>query len=139
MTNASVTWAEGMPLVARGDSGHAIVIDTKVEDGGFGLGSSPMEVLLMGVVGCTALDVISILKKKRQPVSGLRVLATGERASEHPKSYTKIHLEYIATGEVDPQALARAIQLSEEKYCPAIATVRGSTQVTSSYRVEVPG
>jgi len=139
MTNANITWVEGMQFIARGDSGHAIVIDTKAEDGGFGSGPGPMEVLLMGVLGCTSMDVISILKKKRQPVTGLKVLATGERRSEHPKCYTKIHLEYVATGEVDPEALARAIQLSEEKYCSAIATVRGVTQITSSYRVEAAG
>ena len=139
MTNANITWVEGMQFIARGDSGHAIVIDTKAEDGGFGSGPGPMEVLLMVVLGCTAMDVISILKKKRQPVTGLKVLATGERRSEHPKCYTKIHLEYVATGEVDPEALARAIQLSEEKYCSAIATVRGVTQITSSYRVEAAG
>ena len=139
MTNANITWVEGMQFIARGDSGHAIVIDAKAEDGGFGSGPGPMEVLLMGVLGCTSMDVISILKKKRQPVTGLKVLATGERRSEHPKCYTKIHLEYVATGEVDPEALARAIQLSEEKYCSAIATVRGVTQITSSYRVEAAG
>ena len=98
-----------------------------------------MEVLLMGILGCTAMDVISVLKKKRQTVHGLKVFATGERAPEQPKYYTKIHLEYVAYGEVDPVALARSIQLSEEKYCSAIATVRGSAQFTSSYRVEKAG
>jgi putative redox protein len=139
MTNANITWIEGMQFVARSDSGHAIVIDSKADDGGFGSGPGPMEVLLMGLLGCTAMDVISILKKKRQPVTGLKVLATGERASEHPKRYTKIHLEYVATGEVDPAALARAIELSEEKYCSAIATLRGAPEITNSYRVEGPG
>lgn len=90
----------------------------------------------MGVLGCTAMDVISILKKKRQPVEGFKIFATGERATEHPKAYTAIHLEYVAYGEVDPEALTRAVQLSEEKYCGALATVRGVAKITNSTRVE---
>jgi putative redox protein len=127
-----------MQFVARGDSGHAIVLDSNAE-GGFDSGARPMEVLLMGVLGCTAMDVISILKKKRQAVDGLKVFATTERAEEHPKRFTKIHLEYVAYGAVDPEALARAVQLSEEKYCSAIATLRGSVTLSSSQRVESSG
>ncbi len=136
MTTANITWVEGMQFVASGDSGHAIVIDSSADVGGHDSAARPMEVLLMGLLGCTAMDVISILKKKRQPVQGFRVFATGERAPEHPKKYTKIHLEYVAYGDVDPKALARAVELSETTYCGAIATVRGVAEVTSSYRVE---
>jgi putative redox protein len=125
-----------MQFVARAGTGHAIVMDATVENGGFGSASGPMEVLLMGVLGCTAMDVISILKKKRQPVEGFKIFASGERAAEHPKAYTAIHLEYVAYGEVSPDALARAVQLSEEKYCGAMATVRGVAKITSSSRVE---
>jgi putative redox protein len=139
MTDANITWIEDMQFVAQGDSGHPIVMDASEEIGGHGAGARPMEVLLMGILGCTAMDVISVLKKKRQTVHGLKVFATGERAPEQPKYFTKIHLEYVAYGEVDPVALARSIQLSEEKYCSAIATVRGSAQFTSSYRVEKAG
>ncbi len=136
MTNAAITWLEDMQFVASGDSGHAIVMDATEENGGHDTGARPMEILLMGVLGCTAMDVISILKKKRQKVQGLKVFAAGDRAADHPKYYTKIHLEYVAYGEVDAEALARAVQLSEEKYCSAIATVRGKTEITSSSRVE---
>ncbi len=136
MTNAHITWVEDMQFVAEGDSGHPITMDASAEAGGYGSGARPMEVLLMGLLGCTAMDVISILQKKRQNVVGLQVFATGERAAEHPKYYTKIHLEYVAKGDVQAEALARAIQLSEEKYCSAIATVRGKAEITSSYRVE---
>src|SRR5512136_1272597 len=144
MPNAQLTWVEEMQFVARADSGHTIVMDAAESNGGFGSASSPMEVLLMGLMGCTAMDVISILKKKRQPVEGFKIFATGERAAEHPKAYTAIHLEYVAYGEVAPEALARAVQLSEEKYCAAMATVRGVAKITSSSRVEpavlsVPG
>jgi putative redox protein len=95
-----------------------------------------MELLLMGLMGCTAMDVVSVLKKKRQPLKQFRIFASAERAAEHPRYYTKIHLEYVAYGEVDLAALERAVQLSQEKYCSAIATVRGKTEVTSSFRVE---
>jgi putative redox protein len=93
-------------------------------------------VLLMAVLGCTAMDVISILKKKRQPVEGLKIFATTERAEEHPKRYEKIRLEYVAYGAVDPAALARAVQLSEEKYCAAMGTLRTPVELSSSSRVE---
>ena len=136
MTNAHITWVQDMQFVGMGDTGHAIVMDAAKEGGGYGSASSPMEVLLMGLLGCTAMDVISILKKKRQPVQGFKLFATGERAAEHPRKYTKIHVEYVAYGDVDPKALARAIELSETTYCGAIATVRGVAEVTSSYRVE---
>ncbi len=136
MTNANITWVEDMQFIAAGDSGHAIVMDSAAEVGGHDSAARPMEVLLMGLLGCTAMDVISILKKKRQPVQGFKIFASGERAAEHPKKYTKIHLEYVAYGDVDPKALARAVELSETTYCGAIATVRGVAEVTSSYRVE---
>ncbi len=136
MTNANITWVEDMQFVAASDSGHAIVMDSNAENGGHDSAARPMEVLLMGLLGCTAMDVISVLKKKRQPVQGFKIFATGERSTEHPKKYTKIHLEYVAYGDVDPKALARAVELSETTYCGAIATVRGVAEVTSSYRVE---
>ena len=136
MPKAELTWVEDMQFVAAGDSGHAVVLDAGEDSGGHDSGVRPMELVLLGVMGCTAMDVISILKKKRQPVAKLKILATAERAAEHPRYFTKIHLEYVAYGAVEPEALARSIQLSEEKYCSAIATVNGKAQVTSSYRVE---
>lgn len=136
MTAANITWVEDMQFVAQGDSGHAIVMDSSEEVGGHNTGARPMEVLLMGILGCTAMDVISILKKKRQPITGLKIFATGDRNSEHPKYYTRIHLEYVAYGNVDLEALERSVQLSEEKYCSALATVRGKAEITRSCRVE---
>jgi len=136
MTKATLTWIEDMQVVAQADSGHAIIMDAAEEHGGQDKGSRPMEVVLMGLLGCTGMDVISLLQKKRQPVQGLKIFATGERSAEHPKRFVKIHLEYVAYGDVAVEALARSIQLSEEKYCSAIATVRGTVELTSSYRVE---
>ncbi len=135
MTSASITWVEGMQFVSRGESGHAVVLDSSAE-GGFDSGARPMEMLLMGILGCTAMDVISVLKKKRQPIEGFKVFATTERAEEHPKRFTKIHLEYVVCGDVDPAALTRAVQLSEEKYCSALGTIRGAVELSSSHRVE---
>lgn len=80
---------------------------------------TPMDYLLAGVAGCTAVDIVSTLRKMRQPLQGLRVEATGLRAAEHPKVYTHVTLTYVVTGPVDPDALARAIRLSKEKYCSA--------------------
>jgi putative redox protein len=136
MTNANVTWVEDMLFVAQGDSGHAVVMDAGESGGGHDLGSRPMEVLLMGLLGCTSMDVVSILKKKRQPVQGLKVFASGERNQDYPMYYTAIHLEFVVYGDVDETALARAIELSETKYCGASATLRGVAQITTSYRVE---
>jgi len=136
MAKASIAWVEGMQFVTTSGTGHAVVVDASVEGGGFNSGPRPMEMLLMGLLGCTAMDVISILRKKRQPVQDLKVFATGEQADSHPHYFTKIHLEYVAYGEVDESALARAIQLSEENYCSAAATLKGRTEITSSYRVE---
>ncbi len=135
MTTANITWVEDMQFVAKGDTGHAIVMDASEDVGGHDTGARPMEVLLMGVLGCTAMDVISILKKKRQAITGLKISATGDRNAEHPKYYTKIHLEYVAYGDVDVEALERSAQLSEDKYCSAIATVRGKAEITRSCRV----
>jgi len=136
MTTANITWIEDMQFVGQGETGHAIVMDSSEEVGGHNTGARPMEVLLMGVLGCTAMDVMSILKKKRQPIKGLKIFATGDRAAEHPKYYTKIHLEYVAYGDVELEALERSAQLSEDKYCSAIATVRGKAEITRSCRVE---
>jgi putative redox protein len=136
MATASISWVEGLQFVAESGSGHGIIVDATVENGGHDRGPRPMELLLMGLLGCTAMDVISILKKKRQPVRDLKIFATSEQATETPRYFTKIHLEYVAYGDVQEQALARAIQLSEESYCSAAATLRGKAEITSSYRVE---
>ncbi len=136
MSTASVSWVDGMQFVAESGSGHAIVVDSSRENGGHDAGPRPMELLLMGLLGCTAMDVVSILKKKRQAVQDLRIFATAEQASETPHFFTKIHLEYVAYGDVTEEALARAIFLSEDRYCSASATLKGKTEITSSYRVE---
>lgn len=138
MTKANVDWITDLQFVGRGDTGHAVMMDSMPEGAGPGTASTPMELLLMGLLGCTAMDVIGILKKKRQPVEGFKVFADGERNEENPKYYKAIHLEFVVYGQVDPAAVARAIELSEEKYCGASATLRGVAKITHSFRVE-PG
>jgi putative redox protein len=114
---AQLNWTDGLQFIARAGRGPAVVIDTP--EGGSG--ASPMAIVLIGAAGCTAVDVVSILKKKRVNMNGFQVNITGERADQDPKRYTKIHIEYIVQGkDIKPNAVKHAIQLSEEKYCSAI-------------------
>jgi putative redox protein len=124
-------------LVGEAD-GPALVVDHALPDEEREeTGPQPMQLLLIGLCGCTGMDVISIMKKKRQPFTGLHVQATAERAEEHPKVYTKIHLEFIVTGEdVDAQAVERSIELSQTKYCPASAMLGEVAEITTSFRIE---
>ena len=136
MTKAQVTWAgPGMRLIGETDSSPAIVIDSSGEFGTHS-GPSPMELVLIGLAGCTGMDVISIMEKKRQPMSNLQVIAEGERAETHPRVYTKIHLEFIAYGSgISSKALERAIELSEKRYCSVQAMLSKTAVITSSYRI----
>ncbi len=118
---ATVTWQKKMSFTGKAaGSGFTLPIDTMEEHGGENAGFRPMELVLLGLAGCTALDVISILEKKRQQVTGFEVRAHGERAETHPKVFTHVVVEYVVTGvNVDPAAVARAVELSETKYCSA--------------------
>ena len=136
MGTAELAWKGGMKFEALGASGHPVAMDATPDVGGEDSAARPMEVLLFGVMGCTAMDVVSILKKKREPLKDFKINATFERSPEHPKKYTRIHLEYVAYGDVDIRSLERAVELSETTYCGAMATVRGVAEVTSSCRVE---
>jgi putative redox protein len=130
---AKVTWVEEKRFVGRASSGHGIVVDGSDEK----LGSSPMELVLMGTVGCTAYDVISILQKMRQQVTGLEVEAVGQRADEPPRVYTSIDLVYTVRGqEISPRAVERAILLSKEKYCSASIMLSKTAEISTRYRIE---
>lgn len=136
---AEVSWiGPGLRLVGEGGHGPAIVIDHVLEgeertEGG----PRPVELMLLSLAGCTAMDVISIMKKKRQEFSDFKVNVSGERSEEHPKVYTKVHLEFVVTGkDVDPKAVERSIELSQTKYCPASAMLQESVEITTSYRIE---
>ena len=122
---AAVVWQGGMKFQGSADSGHTITLDAAPEVGGQDHGLRPMELMALSLAGCTAMDVISILSKKRQQISGFEVQTLAKRASEHPKVFTELELRYIIRGKnIDPAAVQRAVTLSEEKYCPAQAMLR---------------
>lgn len=133
-----VDWiGPGLRLVSTASRGPAVVLDHVLPDENRNEnGFRPLDLLLAGLSGCTAMDVVSILQKKRQSFTGLRVNVTGERAAEHPKAYTQIHLEYVVTGdEVDAEAIERSIELSQTKYCSATAMLGNAVRITTSYRI----
>jgi putative redox protein len=128
MTTATITWLGGMTFDAE-SRGHHLMTDSV---GGVGKdrGPTPTELLLMGLAGCTAMDVVSILQKKRQPVTGVVVRAEGEQADEHPHRFTRIVVTYEVAGEgVELAAVERAVALSEDKYCSVAATLREPTEI----------
>ncbi len=134
---AQTTWVSGMQFKATTGTGHSIVMDSAAEHGGEDAGPRPVELVLAALGGCTAMDVISILRKKRQPVAGLEVHVRGVQAPDFPHKFTDIHVEYVVHGNgVAPQAVARAIELSEQSYCSVSATLRGVAKITTSYRIE---
>ncbi|MBP8998518.1 MAG: OsmC family protein [Anaerolineaceae bacterium] len=134
--NARITWKSGMAFSALGDSNIEVPLDAATAHGGSGTGVVPMEMILMGLGGCTAMDVISILAKKRQEVTSFEVVLHANRADEHPKVFTGIEIEYVVKGKnIDPDSVARAVELSETKYCPGMAMLRKSATITTRYTV----
>lgn len=117
---AHLKWTDGLQFVGRAGDGPAVVLDSS--DGGSG--ASPMQLVLMGVAGCTAIDVVVIMKKKRAKISRFEIVVNGDQAEDHPRRYTKITVEYILYGNgIKPKAVEQAITLSETKYCSAIASL----------------
>jgi putative redox protein len=132
-TEAKVTWVEDRRFVGQSSSGHAVIVDASEEK----LGPAPMELVLIGMAGCTAYDVAAILEKKRQAVTGLTVSARGERAADPPRVYTEIEVEYVVRGRgIRRKAVEDAIRLSEERYCSASVMLGKTAHITSSYRIE---
>ena len=130
-TTAKVSWVDGALFVAEGGSGHTITMDGAPDMGGRDLASRPMEVVLMGMGGCTAIDVVSMLKKQRQDIESVEVSLAAERASDHPKVFTSVKLVYTVRGRnLSRPLIERAVSLSDEKYCSATAMIRKSAAVT---------
>ena len=128
--------ATGMRFEVEAGSGHHVTLDAAEHGGGHNEGFRPMELLLAGVAGCTGMDVISILRKKRQEVTGYEVHVTGVRAEEHPMVFVEITVEHIVTGHrIQPEAVARAIELSEKRYCGAGAMLGKVAHLTHTYRI----
>jgi putative redox protein len=130
--DAKITWKpDRLSFDGVANSGFVVPMGTSVEHGGANDGASPMEMILMALGGCTAFDVVSILKKKKQDVTNFEILVHGDRATEHPMVYTDITLEYVVTGHLlDPEAVHRAVELSETKYCSVAAMLRQAAKIT---------
>lgn len=134
--DAKVTWNNGLNFTGIAESGFPLPLDTTVDHGGSGQGTSPMEMILIGLGGCTAMDVISILQKKRQEVTSFTVELHGERSTEHPKVFTEITMEYIVTGHgVDLESVERAVELSEGKYCSVNGMLKQSVKINTKCTV----
>lgn len=134
---ATVSWLDGRAFVGESGSGHAVVMDGPPDGGGRNIGVRPMEMLLIGVGGCSAYDVVSILEKSRQKVSDCRVELSAERADAIPAVFTKIHLHFVVSGtDLDPRLVERAVKLSADKYCSASIMLRGAgVDVTHDFEI----
>jgi putative redox protein len=130
---------QGVTLVARGASNHWVTMDGVPELGGNNAAPTPKELVLMALAGCTANDVIPILKKKRVPLQNLEINVSGIEQDVHPKIFTDIHVEYIFYGDgINPPDVERAIELSTTKYCSVHAMLKPGAHLTHSYRIESP-
>jgi len=131
-----VKWVENVCFMAESESGHAMIMDGAPDIGGRNLGPRPMEMLLMGTGGCTSVDVVMILQKSRQDVTGCEVEVSAERASEHPKVFTKIHMHFTLRGRgLKPEIVDRAIKLSAEKYCSASIILGKTAEMTHDFEI----
>ncbi len=133
---ARVKWLDNMTFVGESPSGHAVVMDGPPEFGGRNLGIRPMEMLILGLGGCSAFDVMLILQKSRQQVAHCEVELNYDRADENPKVFTRIHLHFIVAGKgLEESRVARAIQLSAEKYCSASIMLGKTAEITHDYEI----
>ncbi len=130
MIEASLNWTDNDRFVGSATSRHSIVMDAATNK----TANSPMELVLLALCGCTASDVVGILRKKRQPFTGLEVTAKGERADGYPAVYISIHLTYIVKGQVSQKAMEDAVRLSKEKYCSVSAMLEKTAKIT--YTIE---
>ena len=132
----TVRWHEGMSFVAETGSGHLVCMDGAPEAGGRNLAPRPMELLLAGTGGCTAFDVVLILKRGRQDVTGCELKLQADRADTDPKVFTRINMHFVVSGRhLKPEAVARAVNLSAEKYCSASIMLCKTAEITHSFEV----
>ncbi|MCL6472397.1 MAG: OsmC family protein [Firmicutes bacterium] len=132
-----VKWVDGRQFIGINERNSGVVMDALIEAGGEGIGFKPTELLLISLAGCTAMDVISILGKKRQVITDFSVEVEGIQREDYPQAFENIKLIYRIKGEnVDKAAVERAIQLSEEKYCSVRATLEGNPEITHTYEIE---
>ena len=132
----TVTLQEGSTFEGVAGSGHRVTMDVAAEVGGRNLGLRPMEMVLLGLGGCTAIDVLHMLRKGRQPITDMRVELDAERADDVPKVFTKIHLHFVLTGAgLDPHKIERAINLSASKYCSASMMLNKTAEMTHDFEI----
>ena len=137
---ARIKWVEGATFVGESGSGHAVVMDGPPENGGRNLGVRPMEMLLLGMGGCTAFDVVYILGRARQPVMDCVVEIEAERAESPPKVFTRIHAHFVVSGDgLSERQVARAVQLSAERYCSASIMLGRSAEITHDFEIVSAG
>ena len=134
--NISVKWIDGMLMVGKSDSGHAIVMDGPPDIGGENLGARPMEILLLGMAGCTMIDVVSTLEKMREKFSDCQTKVSADRGEEYPKVFTNIHVHFIMRGKkLNPSKVEKAIKLSAEKYCSASIMLGKTAIITHDFEI----
>ncbi len=134
MREAHITWQGGYKFAVQAPGGHQMVIDSPR---GTDEGPGPMDLILVALAGCTGMDVVSILEKQRQPVTGVEVVARAERAEEHPRVYTGYEIVYIVHGPgVDRKAVERAVELSESKYCSVGAMLRKAAPIHHTIQLD---
>jgi putative redox protein len=136
MGRTIVEYTGGMAFIGRGASGHDVHMDAGEGSGGADSAARPVEVLLSSLGGCTGMDVISVLRKKKTEPTSLKIEIDDERAPEYPKVITKIHLTYRVIGDVPEENLVKAIELSLAKYCPIANTLGGVSEITYEYSVK---
>lgn len=130
----TVKWQDGLRFVASDEKGRSVAMDTSKEHGGQDSAFSPMRLLLAALGGCTGMDVVNVLQKQRQKLTGLEIVVSGERVSEYPRVYSKVHVEYKLKGEnLKDKAVRTAIQLSVDKYCSVGATISKTAKMSHSY------
>lgn len=134
----SVKWIDGVSFVGESESGHAVVLDGAPENGGRNIGMRPMEMLLIGMGACTSFDVVTILKKARQPIERCVAEISASRADEVPKVFTKIHVHFVVTGNVlNPVQVERAVKLSAEKYCSASLMLSKACEISHDFEIKL--
>ena len=132
----TVTLQEGSTFEGVAGSGHRVTMDVAPEVGGQNFGLRPMEMVLLGLGGCTAIDVLHMLRKGRQPITDMRVELDAERADDVPKVFTRIHLHFVLTGAgLDPHKIERAINLSASKYCSASMMLNKTAEMTHDFEI----
>jgi putative redox protein len=133
---ARIKWVQDATFLGESGSGHAVVMDGPPEHGGRNLGVRPMEMLLLGMGGCTAFDVVHILRKSRQPIDGCVAELEAERADEEPKVFTRIHVHFVVTGKgLDEKRVARAVSLSADKYCSASIMLGKTAEISHDFEI----